>query len=228
MKEDNINTINLANEQNTIIEKKKRGRPKKQQTGTIQAQQETNIKTTVKTGDDVLPAKRKRGRPKGTKNKTIRKDHDINNAEKGKNRKAIQFSLAFSSLPSVNVNDISQVKQRVSDLFDICIRFDIKPSVAALAMAFHVDRATIFNWLNHKTGTIKDKECFDTIKAAYNQINLLYETYLNDGSIIPVSAFFLMKNNLGYKDVTDHVITASNNENVSVDSIAERAGMLTE
>ena len=170
--------------------------------------------------------KRKRGRPKGTTG-TKRKEQDMNsNAGSGENRLMIDYSVALSSLPKIDINDPSQVKQRTTDYFSICSQFDIKPSVAALAMAFQVDRVTLFNWLTEKTGTIKNRECFNTLKSAYNQINLLYEVYMNTGKINPVSGIFLMKNNMGYKDTTDYIITPNTQNQVSLSDITNKAGLL--
>ena len=183
-----------------------------------QSQDKTNI-TTVK----------KRGRPKGSVNKKPRVDHDMNSdMGSGKNAHMIKYVMAFSELPKIDYNDPLQVKQRTIDMFNICAAFDIKPSVAALAMALQIDRATLFNWLTRKTETIKNKECFDTIKNTYNQINLLYETYMNNGSINPVAGIFLMKNNMGYKDTTDYIITANQDNNIGLSDIVNRSGLLTD
>ena len=200
----------MDNKTDNIIVKRKPGRPKK----------------TENTLPAAEPVKKGRGRPKGTKNKTIRKDKDIQPTAPGKNRKAMLFSVALSTLPYIDVNNPLQVRNIVSQYFDICSQFDLKPTIAARAMAFHVDRATLFNWLNHNTRTIKNTECFDTIKQAYNQITLLYETYLTDGSIIPVSGFFLMKNNMGYKDTTDYIINTNQEKEDNPGDIFNRAGLL--
>ena len=176
--------------------------------------------------DDSVPVK-KRGRPAGSKNKCVRKDHDINsNTGSGENSHMIKYAMAFSALPDVDINDLVQVNQRVTDLFSISAAYDIKPSVAALAMAFHVSRATIFDWLTEKYKSIKNKACLDAIKMAYNQINLLYETYMNCGKINPVSGIFLMKNNMGYKDTTDYIITPNHGQSLSISDITGKAGLL--
>jgi hypothetical protein len=44
----------------------------------------------------------------------------------------------------------------------------------------------------------------------------------------PVSAFFLMKNNYGYRDTTDYIVTANQEQQVSLPDIANRAGLLSE
>ena len=49
---------------------------------------------------------------------------------------------------------------------------------------------------------------------------------MNTGKINPVAAIFLMKNNFGYKDTTDHIITASNNTDPGDNDITDKAGLL--
>lgn len=211
---------NSVNNSGSIPERKKPGRKKAAET--VQAITSSSESETI----------RKRGRPKGSVDKTERKkrsDHDIQaNSGTGENAKMIRYAMAFSDLPDIDYNNPEQVKQRTIDLFNISAAFDIKPSVAALAMAFHVDRRTLFDWLNGKSERIKNQKCLLTIKNAYNQINLLYETYMNTGKINPVAGIFLMKNNMGYKDTTDYIITANQDKQVNISDIAERSGLLSE
>jgi len=212
--------------------KKKPGRKQGNRSGRQQAKNtgSNNQAANQATGNpDNVPVTRKRGRPAGSKNKTVRKDHNINaNSGNGDNAHMIKYAMAFSELPAIDVNNPVQVKQRVIDMFNINAAFDIKPSVASLAMAFHVDRVTLFNWLTGKTETVKNKESFNAIKNAYSQINLLYETYMNTGKINPIAAIFLMKNNMGYKDTTDYIITANQDNNIGLTDIVNRSGLLTD
>ena len=59
-------------------------------------------------------------------------------------------------------------------------------------------------------------------------INTQYEELLTQGKMIPVSAFFLLQNNHGYKQQTDHVITANQDNTLSLADISNRAGLLDE
>ena len=51
---------------------------------------------------------------------------------------------------------------------------------------------------------------------------------LSTGKINPVAAIFLMKNNFGYKDQTDHVLTAKQEITETEESLIDRAGLLTD
>jgi hypothetical protein len=52
----------------------------------------------------------------------------------------------------------------------------------------------------------------------------LWENYMQNGKINPVSGIFLGKNNFGYQDKTEHVITPTINSDTdySVDDIKQR------
>jgi hypothetical protein len=182
---------------------------------------ENNIK------NNSLQAQKKRGRPKGSKNTTKRKDHDIDYlTEPGENAKMINYTIALSGLPKIDYNDITQVKNRIHEFYNISAEYDYKLTVAALALSFGINRITLFNWLTGKTETVKNRECLNAIKAVYDTINTQYELLMNNGKINPVSGIFLMKNNLGYKDTTDHVITANNEPAYTLTDITEKAGLL--
>lgn len=173
----------------------------------------------------VCPSVRKRGRPKGSKNLSIRKDYQLQ-TEQGDNAKILEYTLSVSSLPAIDINNLGQVKQRITDFFRISKEHDIKPAVATLALSLGCNRITLFNWLTERSGTIKNKECLNTIKNAYDIINSQYEIYMNTGKINPVAGIFLMKNNMGYKDTTDHIITANNNTDPTTEDITSKAGLL--
>lgn len=176
---------------------------------------------------------KKRGRPKGSKNtvKTKRPDKSIERSvqtETGENTKYILHDMKLSALPAINVNDPEQMQQRITEYFRICSEDDIKPSVSSLGLAFGISRATMFNWLTGKTQTLSNKESFDTFKKAYDQINSYYEHMLNNGKINPVSGIFLLKNNYGYQDTTQHIIQANTEQALSLPDITARAGLLEE
>ena len=120
-------------------------------------------------------------------------------------------------------------KSEVSNLFfNLCIQYNVSPTLAGYSFSLGVDRNTLYNWLNGKTERIKNKECFGLLKNAYDFINNSYEQLLTEGKIIPVSAFFLLQNNYGYKQQTDHVITAKQENEDNEQDIIDRANLLTD
>ena len=53
----------------------------------------------------------------------------------------------------------------------------------------------------------KGREVSDTIKKGYLILNQLMEDYMQNGQINPVAGIFLMKNNFGYRDQQEMVLT---------------------
>ena len=51
---------------------------------------------------------------------------------------------------------------------------------------------------------------------------------MNNGKINPVAGIFMMKNNLGYKDTTDYIVSTSNDQQLNLTDITNRAGLLEE
>jgi len=174
--------------------------------------------------------KRTRGRPKGSTDKTERKKRTDGaiTAKPGENTKFILHDMKLMNLPDIDINNPSQVKQRINEYFSICAEDDTKPSVASLALSFHISRHDLFNWLNERSEGIKNQESLRTLKTAYNTINSYYEHMMNNGKINPVAGIFLMKNNMGYKDTTDYIVTANQDKQVTLPDIANRAGLLSE
>ena len=118
------------------------------------------------------------------------------------------------------------MQKRIDDYFSICAEDDIKPSIASLALAFSVSRFDLYDYVNGRNEKIKNIESIHILKNAYNTINSYYEHMMNNGKINPVAGIFLMKNNMGYKDTTEHIITPNNDNNVTEEDIANKAGLI--
>lgn len=175
---------------------------------------------------------RKRGRPKGSGKGRgslpgSRPDRGIQ-ANKGDNTRFLTHDLKLMSLPAVDMEDPSAIHNRIHEYFSICAEDDIKPSVESFALSLHASRFDIFNWLNGRSRVIKNQESILAIKSAYDTINSYYAHMIQNGKINPIAAIFLMKNNLGYKDTTDYVISAGNEQTENIDNIAEKAGLLND
>ena len=170
---------------------------------------------------------RKPGRGKDKQPRKKRTDTGVQPMP-GDNTRYLTHDLKLYRLPKIDMNDPVAVHDRVDFFFALCAEDDIKPSIESLALAFGVGRATLFNWLNEKTGAVKNPKSLDTLKEAYTLINSYYSHMMNNGKINPVAGIFLMKNNMGYKDTTDYIITANQENTLSLTDIADRAGLLDE
>ena len=83
----------------------------------------------------------------------------------------------------------------------------MKPSVAGMALAFGVDRTTLWKWANGVDSKTLPPESRNLIKKAYQLLNAQMENYMQNGKINPVAGIFLMKNNMGYADKQEVVLT---------------------
>lgn len=124
------------------------------------------------------------------------------------NRKFISNALKVAELPGIDTNNPGQVAERVKEYFILSAENDVKPSYAGLALALGVDRMSLYNWVNGMVN--KPKEVVDIVKKAVTVLNMQMEDYMQNGQINPVSGIFLMKNNLGYKDQAEMILTPNN------------------
>ena len=64
----------------------------------------------------------------------------------------------------------------------------------------------------------------DCIKKAYILLENLWETYMSSGKVNPVAGIFLGKNNYGYQDKTEYVLTPNqqSDNDYDADEIRER------
>ncbi len=125
--------------------------------------------------------------------------------EPGDNRKYILHSLRLAELPTVDLTSTEAVKNRILDYFTICAEDDMKPSVAGLALALDIDRRYLWEIREGKKG--KNPEVADSLKKAMKILDLQMVDYMQNGKINPVSGIFLMKNNFGYADKQEVVLT---------------------
>ena len=156
-----------------------------------------------------LAPKRGRGRPKGTggNKRPDRTEAMSVHTEPGDNRRYIEHSLRMWDWPSVDMKQPPQVKERIGMYLSICAEDDMKPSVAGLALAFGVSRKTIWAWANGVDSKTLPAESRNLIKKAYQLLNAQMESYMQNGKINPVAGIFLMKNNMGYADKQEVVLT---------------------
>lgn len=142
--------------------------------------------------------KKKRQRPDLTEKQSV-------HTKPGDNRKYILHSLRLAELPKVNLTSVEEVTQRITDYFQICADDDMKPSVAGLALAMDIDKVYLWEIRTGKKG--KNPEVANTLKKAMKILDLQMVDYMQNGQINPVSGIFLMKNNFGYADKQEVVVT---------------------
>lgn len=181
--------------------------------------------------DDFQPVKRPVGRPrKSPEEKKKRKTEMVLTepttfgqelVEAGDNTKFLSHALTIMRWPLIDITDPEEVRQRISDYFQLCVNDDMKPSVKGLENALRVQRSTIWEWKqgNYRAGTHQAIIC-----EAYDVMEALWQDYMQNGKINPVSGIFLAKNLFAgqYTDKQEFVLTP-NQQNNQVDMAAIEA-----
>ena len=125
--------------------------------------------------------------------------------EPGDNTKYINHSLQLYRMSPVDMSDNTMVTQRIEKYFEICAADDMKPSVSGLALALGVDRSYLWQIREGTRG--KNPDVANTLKRTMSLLDLQMVDYMQNGKINPVSGIFLMKNNFGYADKQEVVVT---------------------
>lgn len=174
--------------------------------------------------------KRKRGNPKAYLKSPVIGDNGLT-LEEGDNTKYLSINMELLNMPDIDINNAEEVGQRLSDYFALYARYDTKPTVAGMAIALNgMSRQTLVAIAhNYPTGgagykTALPQPVAEVIKKAYFLLENLYENYMQNGKLNPVTGIFLGKNNYGYQDKTEYVVTPNqqNDNDYSVEEIKKR------
>ena len=147
----------------------------------------------------------------------------------GDNNKYTTFALAIMQFNKIDVRDPVQLQNRVVEYFQLCADHDMKPGVAAVALAIGLDRRRMWEIRSGSKNVAIPQECKDIIINVYDSLEALWESYMTNGKINPASGIFLGKNNFGYQDTQEYIVTpnAMNNE-TSVEVIEAKYDELPE
>jgi hypothetical protein len=181
---------------------------------------------TKKNDDDIVKEVVKK--PRGGKNSPVIGDNGIM-AEPGDNTKYLTLGMKLFNLPPIDLKDPEQVNNRLMEFFQIHAEADMKPTVSGMGMALGLDRRRLWEIKTGNFGTQKALSELptltkDSIKRAYEYMEILWENYMQNGKINPVSGIFLGKNNFGYQDKTEYVVTpnVNNDSDYNADDIRKR------
>jgi hypothetical protein len=185
--------------------------------------------------------KRGRGRPPKPKTpapktatEIIRKPTrtDLPNAvefPEGDNNKYTTFALAIMQLPKIDVRNPQQLQSRVIEYFQLCADHDMKPGVAAVGLAICLDRRRMWEIRSGSKNVAIPQECKDIIIGVYDSLETLWESYMINGKINPVSGIFLGKNHFGYSDKQEYIVTPNTmNQETPVEVIEAKYDELPE
>ena len=146
--------------------------------------------------------------------------------EPGDNTKYLAVSLKLYNLPTIDLKEPEQVKERLTEFFQIHADADLKPTVVGMAMALGWDRRRLWEIKTDVANRNQDLPTLtrDYIKKAYDFMENLWENYMLNGKINPVSGIFIGKNNFGYQDKQEYVLTPNSHSDsdYSADDIRKR------
>lgn len=145
--------------------------------------------------------------------------------EAGDNTKYLSHALAVRSMPPIEIADPVQVQNRINEYFALCVQNDMKPSATGFRNALRIAKSTLWEWRqgNYRKGTHQAIIC-----EAYDVLEALWEDYMQNGKINPVSGIFLGKNNFGYQDKQEYVLTPNQKETVDPSTIEAKYRELPE
>ena len=151
------------------------------------------------------------------------------NVAPGDNAKYVMLGARLFNLPPIDLKDPEQVTNRLNEFFQIHAEADMKPTVSGMGMALGLDRRRLYEIKTGNYHTSKGLSELPTmttvsIKKAYEYMEILWENYMQNGKINPVSGIFLGKNNFGYQDKTEYVVTpnVNNDSDYNADDIRKR------
>lgn len=134
------------------------------------------------------------------------------NLEAGDNAKILGVNIKLFNMSKVDLHDPDAVAERLTEFFMLYAENDMKPTVAGMGMALGLDRRRLWeiktgNYHTSKELATLPRGTTDGIKKAYGLMENMWESYMNSGKINPVSGIFLGKNNFGYQDKQEMVLT---------------------
>lgn len=151
--------------------------------------------------------------------------------EPGDNTKYLNLNVELLNMKDIDLHNATEVQQRLSDYFDLYARYDMKPTVAGMAMSLNgMSRQTLRAIAHDQTTggagykSALPKDVAAVIKKAYFLLENLWENYMQNGKVNPVAGIFLGKNNYGYQDRTEYVLTPNqkNDSDYNADEIRKR------
>ena len=169
-------------------EEKKRGRGRPPKSAT----------TELATAEETKPVKKTRNRPDLA-------NFGQENVQPGDNSKYLRHALATLNMPPIDISNAHQVSERIGWYFNHCADSDMKPTVNGMCNALGIHRDTLHTW---RTGEYRADSHQAIVMKAYRVLEELWEDYMLNGKINPVSGIFLSKNLFyGYADKQEFVLT---------------------
>lgn len=146
----------------------------------------------------------------------------------GDNAKYTGFALAIMQMPKIDMKNYEQVQSRILEYFQLCADRDMKPGIVALALALGTDRRRLWEMKNGIANTTIPQEVHELVRTVYDSLEALWESYMQNGKINPVTGIFLGKNLYNYSDKQEYVLTPNTTTEANPDVIVAKYDELPE
>lgn len=124
----------------------------------------------------------------------------------GDNAKYLAHAMTVMQQPPIDISDPVEVEERIQWYFGHCVNSDMKPTVNGMCNALGIHRDTLHSWRvgDRRKGSGHQ----EVVLRAYRLLEELWEDYMLNGKVNPVSGIFLAKNMFpGYSDKQEFVLT---------------------
>lgn len=161
---------------------------------------------------ELVNQKKPKGKPRGGNN-WLDPANQLKNLEPGDNTKILNLNRELFMMPDIDMRDVEQVNQRLDEYWALYAKYDMKPTVMGMGMALGISRQYLWAVAHNQPLGGNGNYCTlptavtNSIKKSYFLLENMWETYMNSGKVNPVSGIFLGKNNFGYKDTSEYVLT---------------------
>lgn len=145
----------------------------------------------------------------------------------------IRKNMEIAKLPNIDLKNPEAVEARILQYFEIEEAYGNKPTFAGLGVALNgMDRQTLYGIITGNFSSIRGEatrlpqSVIVVVKKYHTILTQMWEEYMQSGKINPVSGIFLGKNNYGYRDQVEHVVTPNvNDSDFSANDIRLRLGL---
>lgn len=141
----------------------------------------------------------------------------------GDNSRYLAHAMVVMEQPPIDISNPKEVDARIQWYFGHCVNSDMKPTVNGMCNALGIHRNTLYDW---KMGNDRKATHQEVVLKAYRLLEELWEDYMLNGKVNPVSGIFLAKNMFpGYSDKQEFVLTPNHGgmpEAVDAATIAEK------
>jgi len=123
----------------------------------------------------------------------------------GDNSRYLAHAMTIMEQPPIDISNPKEVEARIQRYFGHCVNNDMKPTVNGMCNSLGIHRDTLHTWRTgeHRKGTHQA-----IVLKAYRLLEELWEDYMLNGKVNPVSGIFIAKNMFtGYSDKQEFVLT---------------------